>query len=178
MANTTFNGPVRSENGFEVVSKNTTTGAVTTVLAIDGAGVQVAPVSLSDGDVTLADTTNAGRVNLIPNGTQDNTYTLPAPVAGLYFRFVYAGGAADATDAIINTGSDTNFFIGGVTFLDSDAGSAADEISVVYSDGNSNSKFQINLPGACDVHVLAINSTNWQIWGTVTSTATPAFADQ
>jgi hypothetical protein len=30
MANTTFNGPVRSEKGFEVATKNTTTGAVTT----------------------------------------------------------------------------------------------------------------------------------------------------
>ena len=29
MANTTFNGPVRSENGFQTISKNATTGAVT-----------------------------------------------------------------------------------------------------------------------------------------------------
>jgi hypothetical protein len=28
MANTTFNGPVRSDNGFETISKNATTGAV------------------------------------------------------------------------------------------------------------------------------------------------------
>ena len=30
MANTTFSGPVRSENGFEQISKNATTGAITT----------------------------------------------------------------------------------------------------------------------------------------------------
>ena len=29
MATTTFNGPVRSENGFQTVSKNATTGAIT-----------------------------------------------------------------------------------------------------------------------------------------------------
>ena len=29
MANTTFNGPVRSENGFQMVSKNATTGPIT-----------------------------------------------------------------------------------------------------------------------------------------------------
>ena len=29
MANTTFNGPVRSENGFKSITKNATTGAVT-----------------------------------------------------------------------------------------------------------------------------------------------------
>ena len=30
MASTTFNGPVRSEKGFQVATKNTTTGAITT----------------------------------------------------------------------------------------------------------------------------------------------------
>jgi len=30
MANTTFTGPVRSENGFQDITKNATTGAVTT----------------------------------------------------------------------------------------------------------------------------------------------------
>ena len=29
MANTTFTGPVRSENGFEQITKNATTGAIT-----------------------------------------------------------------------------------------------------------------------------------------------------
>ena len=31
MANTTFNGPVRSENGFQTISKNTATGVVTKI---------------------------------------------------------------------------------------------------------------------------------------------------
>ena len=38
MANTTFNGPVRSENGFEQISVAAVTGAVTTNLDIDGSG--------------------------------------------------------------------------------------------------------------------------------------------
>jgi hypothetical protein len=36
MANTTFNGPVRSENGFQTVTKNATTGAVTVTATING----------------------------------------------------------------------------------------------------------------------------------------------
>ena len=47
MANTTFNGPVRSENGFETISKNATTGAITitsgskmAVEAEGGAGIE------------------------------------------------------------------------------------------------------------------------------------------
>ena len=39
MANTTFNGPVRSENGFTVVSKNATTGAITDVASIASTGI-------------------------------------------------------------------------------------------------------------------------------------------
>jgi hypothetical protein len=39
MANTTFNGPVRSENGFKVISKNASTGAVTETSSIASTGV-------------------------------------------------------------------------------------------------------------------------------------------
>jgi len=35
MANTTFSGPVRSENGFQSITKNTTTGAITTEATYD-----------------------------------------------------------------------------------------------------------------------------------------------
>lgn len=180
MANTTFQGPVRSQNGFQTISVNSTTGAVTTAAVSMGvSGIVATPVVLADGNASLTAATNGGGViNIVPDGTQDNTYTLPAPVAGQSFTFVYGGGAADGTDFIINTGSDTNYFIGGVTFLDSDAGAASDEISVVYSDGNSNSKLQVNVPGAAQITVLARNNTTWQIWGTVVSTTAPTFADQ
>ena len=39
MANTTFNGPVRSENGFQVINKNATTGALTTVSSTASTGI-------------------------------------------------------------------------------------------------------------------------------------------
>ena len=39
MGNTTFNGPVRSENGFQVISTNATTGAVTTVASTASTGI-------------------------------------------------------------------------------------------------------------------------------------------
>jgi hypothetical protein len=173
MANTTFSGPVRSENGFKTIVKNETTGAITEIATLG-----TAPVALADGNVALSNAVHSGRILLVPNGTQDNTYTLPAPVAGAYFCFVYAGGAADATDFIINTGADARFFIGGVLHLDTDADAAADEIVPVYSDGNSNSKLQVNIPGMAQVHVMAINGTNWQVWGNVASATAPAFADQ
>jgi hypothetical protein len=39
MANTTFNGPVRSEGGFQTITKNATTGAITTNMSISSSGV-------------------------------------------------------------------------------------------------------------------------------------------
>ena len=168
MATTTFSGPVRSESTVKTVSKNTSTGAITEITTFgDG------PVSLADADVTLTNATHSGRVLLVPDGGQDNTYTLPAPIAGSMFRFVYAGGAADATDAIIVTPGNTNFFIGGVTFLDSD-----NEVSSVFSDGNSNSKIQINVPAGFDVTIIGKDTTNYQIFGNVTSATAPTFGDQ
>ena len=39
MANTTFNGPVRSENGFEVITVTDGTGAETTVFDVASTGI-------------------------------------------------------------------------------------------------------------------------------------------
>lgn len=169
MANSTFSGPIRSESTLKTVSKNATTGVITEVTTFGDA-----PVSLADGNVTLTNATHSGRVLLVPDGGQDNTYTLPAPIAGSTFRFVYAGGAADATDALIITPGNTNFYIGGVTFLDTDGNA----ISSVFSNGSSNSSIQINVPAGFDVTIVGLNTTNYQIFGNVTSTTVPAFADQ
>ena len=169
MANSTFTGPIRSESTLKTISKSSSTGAITEIVTLgDG------PVSLSDGNVTLTNATHSGRVLLVPDGGQDNTYTLPAPIAGSVFRFVYAGGAADATDALVLTPGNTNFYIGGVTFLDTDGNA----ISSVFSNGSSNSSIQFNVPAGFDVTIVGLNTTNYQIFGNVTSTTAPAFADQ
>ena len=39
MANTTFSGPVRSEGGFNIISKDGTTGAITTVASTASTGI-------------------------------------------------------------------------------------------------------------------------------------------
>jgi len=172
MGTSTFTGPVRSENGFKQVVKNASTGAITEVATFGGA-----PVALADGNVTITNATHSGNIIVVPDGGQDNTYTLPSPVAGATLRFIYGGAAADATDFILDSGSDTNYFVGGVTHLDSDAGSGGDEVVPVYADGNSNSKLQVNVPSLCDI-TLVSNGTVWYISGTVTSATAPAFSDQ
>ena len=46
MANTTFTGPVRSEGGFQTITKNATTGAVT-VTATLGANTSISTLTTS-----------------------------------------------------------------------------------------------------------------------------------
>jgi hypothetical protein len=173
MANTTFSGPVRSEDGFDVVSKNSTTGAITTEFSLDGSGLQVTPVTFSDADTTLTATANAGRVNVVPAITGNRTLTLPSPTAGVWFKFVYGGAAEEAENLIIDTGADANFFIGGIAHLDSNA----DNVSV-YSNGSSNSVLTLTDFGIFEINVLAKDSTNWIIWGYQEGADAPAFTDQ
>ena len=173
MANKTFSGPVRSENGFEVVSKNSSTGAVTTSFTYDGSGMQVAPVTLSDADTSLTAATHGGRVVVVPAITSNRTLTLPSPSEGVWFKFIYGGAAEEAENLIIDTGSDTNYYIGGLVHIQSDADSAS-----VYSDGNSNSKLTLTDFGIFEINILAKDSTNWVIWGYQEGADAPAFADQ
>jgi hypothetical protein len=82
MANTTFTGPVRSENGFEDITKNATTGAITSnaaygkairggVQSLSGAGAVdltnlVTELTTTGADaLTLADGTTSGQVKII-----------------------------------------------------------------------------------------------------------------
>ena len=108
MANTTFSGPVRSENGFESITKNTTTGAITTnasygktitggVQALSGAGAAdvtnlVTELTTGAGAaaVTLADGTTSGQMKII-------------------YMVVDGGGTATVTPATFASGTQIAF---------------------------------------------------------------------
>ena len=100
MANTTFNGPVRSQNGFQTVSINSTTGAVT-VDATLGAATSVDSVTVSSfidlpaiatSALPAAAAGNAGQVRLInDNGAGNDEYCL---VISTGAAWVTAVGAA------------------------------------------------------------------------------------
>ena len=168
MANTTFTGPVRSENAFKTISKNVTTGTITEVATIGGS-----PVALTDANVTLTNATHSGRVIVVPAITANRTITLPTPVAGATFKIIYGGAAEETENLIIDSGSDTNFFVGGVQHLDTNA----DNVSV-YADGNSNSILTLTDFGIMEINIIAKDSVNWYIWGSVVSATAPAFTDQ
>ena len=168
MANSTFSGPIRSESTIKTVSKNATTGAITEVITMGDA-----PVALGDEDKTLTNATHSGRTLVIPAITANRTITLPSPIGGSHFKFVYGGAAEETENLIIVTPGNSNFFLGGVVHLDSDA----DNVSV-YSDGNSNSSLTLTDSGLFEINIVAKDSTNYYIWGYAEGADVPAFADQ
>jgi hypothetical protein len=102
MANTTFSGPIRSEGGFEQVTKSSTTGAFTTNFDVDSSGAVSTSSTLTarrpiittweaSAAVTSALTiAQSGSVVLI-HGTLDNVINIPASSGantGAYFDFL------------------------------------------------------------------------------------------
>ena len=167
MSKTTFSGPVRSEDTFKTVSKAASTGTITEVITLgDG------PVTLGDENKTLDNATHSGRLLVVPAITANRTITLPSPVAGAHFKFIYGGAAEEAENLIFDTGADANYFIGGIVHDDSDA----DDVTI-YADGNSNSTLTLTDFGGMEINILAKDSTNWLIWGFSQGADAPAFAD-
>jgi len=99
MANTTFTGPVRSQNGFEVAVKNNVTGAFVTRQA----------AGLPDiTGMTYADTATAANISLADGIVSVVNYTgaaacaaaLPAAVSGVICVYVQAKDTAGGTNTL------------------------------------------------------------------------------
>lgn len=139
-------------------------------------GAILQAVKVTDAATYTVLAANSGKLHIIPNLTADCVISLPAAAAGLYYKFIYGGVAEDAQDVTFDTGSDTNFYLGGVTGLDDDDG----DVLVIYPDGNSNSIMKIDTLNAGSTIELYCDGTNWYVNAIVvsgTDTHT-AFSDQ
>jgi hypothetical protein len=138
------------------------------------------PVIVPDAAAYTFKKYNSGLMHVIPDLTADSVFTLPTAEAGLEYRIMYGGAAADAQDWLIDTGADANYFIGGLLYFDTDAGAAADEVFPVMADGNSNSKLTVLTPQGGTWLYLICDGTHWYINGAVAtaSASSAAFADQ
>jgi hypothetical protein len=118
----------------------------------------------------------SGKTIVFPDLTADCTVTLPAAVAGLKYKLIYAGAAADAQDWVINTAATSSLFKGGVVHLDTDAGSAGDEIVPVAADATDDDTFTVLVPDVGTVVELESDGTHWYVSGFVVSATAPTFA--
>ena len=131
MANTTFNGPVRSEGGFEQISKAAGTGTVTNNFDVDSSGnvsgsgtlkLTGAANILSDYEsitaatktLTSADTGTAFGFNRAAG----IVVTLPTPAAGIVYKFLVETTFTGAGQIKTATTDGTDGFLGTAFLFD------------------------------------------------------------
>ena len=92
MANTTFNGAVRSENGFKVVTKSSTLGTFTEQLNAS-----------SDGVLEVQKVATSGRDNIVAAGTATGANNASLGTAATIFNITPNAHGSGIADAAINT---------------------------------------------------------------------------
>ena len=171
---TAITGAATVSDTLAVTGASTLTGAVTIAAALVRTGGDLTPpVSVPDGAAYTVLAANSGKIHLILNQGQDATLTLPTAAAGLYYEFWSTMINADGHDWFIDTGSDTNFYLGGLMWT-----VAAGDGTTVAGDGDSNSIMHVVLPDASTLIKMSCDGTNWFLTGHVFSATTPTFADQ
>jgi hypothetical protein len=139
MANTTFNGPVRSDNGFETISKNATTGVVTieadyNVRPNFRVSVDSTTFAAGGGTTDTLTVQESGTTFLI-NGTGDNVINMPAlstdNVGTTYTFYVTTAVGAGTTTTIVLPGAGVSNFFGAIQLM---GGTAANPVSDVAGD--------------------------------------------
>jgi len=137
MANTTFNGPVRSENGFKSITKNSTTGAITTEAVYDtrpNFRVTVDNSTFNTGAAVTDTLTRAesGTIFTI-DGTDDIVINMPAlstaNVGTTYEFYLTTAMASGKTTTLVLPGSSVSNFFGMLQLVGGTAANPATGIS-------------------------------------------------
>jgi hypothetical protein len=134
-------------------------------------------VAVTDAATYTVLAANSGKIHVMPNFTNSCTLALPTPADGLEYTFITDAVAADAQNWIFQGPSGVSY-LGGLAFLDTDAGAGADEVHAgVFPNGTSNDFMTIVTPGAGTRIHLFCNGTAWIVNGQVFSATVPTFSD-
>jgi len=130
------------------------------------------PVAIADATADLTEATHAGRTLIIPTiASVDKILTLPTPIAGMTFKFVYGHTVASSYDVSISAGTGNSVWFDGAVCHNT--GTPV----MIFSNGSSNEILKINVPGGFEVNIVAISTTVWMVSGWVFSASAPAFAE-
>ena len=142
MATTTFNGPVRSEKGFQVATKNTTTGIITTRQSSgmpDLTGLSISDVATATSITLAADTISV--INY--TGAAAATCTLPAATQGSIVIYCQSKDTTGGTAALVFDAAGSDVWATG-SVIESRASdevtfdtSAADETKLTFTPANA-----------------------------------------
>ena len=143
MASTTFNGPVRSEKGFQVATKNATTGAVTTRMSSgmpDLTGLSVSDVATATSITLAADTISV--INY--TGAAAATCTLPAATQGTVVVYCQAVDTTGGTNTLVFDAAGSDVWATG---------------SVIESRASSEATFDVSTAGETKLTFTPANAT-------------------
>jgi hypothetical protein len=113
---------------------------------------------------------NSGKTHIMKNLTSSQAINLPTPTVGAHFTFVYCGAAEDDTQRNFETGSGTNYYIGGLM----GANESTEAITSISSNGTTNARMHVTRMLSGSKIELFSDGTLWYVTGYVTSTsATP-----
>ena len=137
MANTTFSGPVRSENGFEQITKNSTTGAVTVEATYDtrpNFRTTVDNTTLNTGAAVTTTLTTAQSGTIFEvDGTDDIVVNMPAlstdNVGNTYEFFLTTAVGGAKTVTFVLPGAGVSNFFGALSLMGGTAANPASDIA-------------------------------------------------
>ena len=200
MGNTTFNGPVRSENGFEQITKNGTTGVITTNFDINASGSLTLSAGLSS-PTGLVGGSNTSKTQLANGSTitlaKNTIYLAPAdgnactnPLPAIADSTTGDVIIVEYQDVMVN-GQTQKFGTAGEFFMAKSAiyrptGATGSAVGLIYSvdvaDGTADDFLNmIGLtnagPGVGSYIIFSFNGTGWRAEARLTSSATGAAAN-
>ena len=173
-ANGGTNGDIELNSADDIVL--TTAGKLTITnnsepMTISGA-LSVVSVTQTDTVVTTGTFTvtvaMSGKILVIPDLAGNTTLTLPVEADGLNYEFWYVGAAAEAHDHNITSADVTNYFKGGVAWID-----PANTVATVFSDGSGNYILTMPNMSAGTRVKMTCDGVNWYVTGIVVSDTTP-----
>ena len=172
-ANGGVNGDIELNSADDIVL--TTAGKLTITntepVTISGALSMVSSTQVDTVVTTGAFTVTvamSGKILVIPDLAGNTTLTLPVEADGLNYEFWYVGAAAEAHDHNITSADVTNYFIGGVVWVD-----VANTVATVFSDNSANYIFtMVNMSAGTRVKITC-DGVKWYITGIVVSDTTP-----
>ena len=137
MANTTFSGAVRSENGFKSITKNSTTGAITVEAVYDARPnfrITVDNSTLNTGSAVTTTLTTAQSGTLFNiDGTGDIIVNMPAlataNVGATYEFLVTTAVGGSTTVTFVLPGSGVSNFYGALSLMGGTAANPASDVA-------------------------------------------------
>ena len=192
MANTTFNGPVRSQNGFQDISIAATTGTVTTNSTYSTSANVSAGISNATGIVaptgTITQMANAFAAAMVKN----THYLTPADGAAITATLPAAASSEEGDaivvdfNVVVANGATMKFGTAGEFFEANSAGYTnttvlANVLAVSLANGTSHDFYNaVGLtnagPGIGSRIVFTFNGTAWRAEARMTSSGTAAAA--